>query len=119
MPNNQSNSVWELANTNNIKQANTVKASDSALLVIDYQNFCANKKGFLGKLFEDKNHTVENTKKAIDKARKVAVPIIYLNTMLNSKLFPKTDLFKNLNNMIPWNKLSKQDLVWNFAIIDN
>lgn len=82
-------SAWELSNTDDLKQAGVIKPHGAALLVIDFQNFNANKKGFLGHLFDDKNHAIAKTKTVIEKARQANVAIIYLNTILNPMLMPQ------------------------------
>ena len=117
-PEKNSHSAWELSNTDTLKQAGMVKANGAALLVIDFQNFNANKKGFLGYLFEDRNNAIQKTIGVVEKARQAAIPVIYLNTILNPDLMPDTTLFAKLNKNIPWDKFTPKEREWNFAVID-
>lgn len=111
--------AWELSNTDSLEDAGTISTADGVgLMVIDYQNFNANKKGFLGHLFDDKNNAIQKTGMVIEKARKVKMPVIYLNTILNPALMPDTTLFTVIKKTIPWDRLSLEELKWNFDVID-
>lgn len=114
----KSQAVWELSNTDSLEQAGIISAKGTALLVIDFQNFNMNKQGFLGRLFEDKNNVIPKTKAIIATARKHHIPVIYLNTILHPDLIPKTALFTKLNQMIPWDQLSPEQLAWNMGVLD-
>ncbi len=117
-PEKDKQAVWELSNTDSLEQAGIINPQESALLVIDFQNFNMNKKGFLGHLFEDKNNVIPKTKAIIEKARENRIPVIYLNTILNPDLMPNTQLFTKLKKVIPWDKLTPEQLEWNMRVLD-
>jgi nicotinamidase-related amidase len=110
--------VWELSNSDSPENAGIIHTKGTGLLVIDFQNFNMNKKGFLGHLFEDKSNVIPKTKAIVEKAREHKIPIIYINTILNPALMPDTQLFTKLKKSIPWDKLTPKELAWNMGVID-
>lgn len=114
--------VWALTDPSSSALGGKVKTSHTGLMVIDFQNFCANKNGILGKTttqwqYIAKHKIILNTKFAIAKARKAGIPIIYIKARLDPRIMPHWGVFKEIKKKINWNKLTKQQKDWNYQIV--
>ncbi|HBM16303.1 MAG TPA: hypothetical protein DD381_08200 [Lentisphaeria bacterium] len=115
--------VWALSKAETPQKAGQVSKKGTALLIIDVQNFCCNKKGILGgntlqwKYIED-NKVIANIQRAIKKARESNVPVIYIASSLDTRIMPDTDLFKAIKAKMEKLNLSQKELAWNWEVVD-
>jgi len=77
-----------------------MKKESTVLMVMDMQNDILDENGKAAVFGVGKHarkiKAVENTKKAIEKARKAVVPIVYIQTFFRHELLPDIGLFRSL-----------------------
>ena len=99
---------------------NNVKKGGAALIIIDAQNMILDEKGSAAAFgiwkHARENKTVENVKKAIEKARRADVPIIYIQTFIRPEILPETGLWKDVRNIKE--KLSLSEFEHQFKIVE-
>ena len=78
-----------------------VKKEGTALIVIDLQNFLLDERAeALGiSKYAREIRVIENTQKAIEKARSAGIPIIYVQTILRPEILPDSGMWKMFKGM--------------------
>ncbi len=97
-----------------------VKREGTAFIVVDAQNFMLDEKGLVADrgVWKRAKETkmVENTKKAIEKARRVRIPIIYIRMEIRPQVLPSIGFWKHIKE-IDFTKISLREGEFQLGVV--